>query len=148
MNDSTVDSVSPEALAALVSHSRFVSLGRHDCRWEISHIPVDGEGLGCIVSDSLTNLLTVWGNLCSTAFTCSLSDSEYQRGFRLGFDRGTLEAKQQALAWAGEARKALIDCDSELSAQGHHRPASAPDELLRLSNQCRDVCRTLPRETP
>jgi hypothetical protein len=70
----------------------------------------------------------------------STSDIEYQRGYREGFDRGTAEAK----SWAMEARCCLLECDSELSAQGHHRPPSARDELLQLSAKCRHLSESSP----
>lgn len=38
-----------------------------------------------------------------------------------------------------ELRKVLLDCDSELSAQGHGRPASDSGTLRRMSQRCRDL---------
>lgn len=59
------------------------------------------------------------------------SDVEYQRGYKEGFDRAT-----------AETRSCLIECDSELSAQGHGRPASPREELLRMSSRCRDLSKS------
>lgn len=91
-----VDNADPAKLAQLVSHSRFVSLCRNDCRWEISYTPVEGDGLGCIVSDNLTNLLTVWDGMRVSQFACAPSDAEYQRGYKAGFDRGVAETLSAA----------------------------------------------------
>lgn len=40
-------------------------------------------------------------------------------------------------------RLALVNCDSELSAQGHGRPQSAKTELLSMSNSCRVLTREI-----
>lgn len=91
-----MDGVTGEQLSELVDHSRFVSLCRNACRWEISYIPDDGDGLGCIVSENLANLMKVWNGLRKSRFSCVPSDAAYQRGYKEGFDRGVDETLSAA----------------------------------------------------
>lgn len=51
--------------------------------------------------------------------------------------QGVVRRLATMTAWREQAREILVECDAELSAQAHGRPASSKADLLRVSGVCR-----------